>query len=310
MIPKISDLPSVNNVYKKYFDSLRAKGFKGDIEYSHSSRLLVSTDNSVYQRMPQGVIFPKDSQDIVTALKLRAEGIFEKIVITPRGGGTGTNGQSLNDGITIDCSRYMKEISDLNVDDRSVHVQSGVIKDELNDFLKPHGLFFSPELSTSNRACVGGMISNDAAGQGSLKYGRTSSHIKDVTVVLADGTLTTFGPVSGDKLKECLEKEGLEGEIYRKCYALLKDNRKKVEKIFPKLNRFMTGYDLDHSYDPKTDTLNLARLICGAEGTLAVICGATLDLTKIPDFRELMVVKYEDFDSALRHAVELIDAGV
>ena len=310
MIPKISDLPSVNNVYKKYFDSLKAKGFKGDIEYSHSSRLLVSTDNSVYQRMPQGVIFPKDSQDIVTALKLRAESIFKKLVITPRGGGTGTNGQSLNDGITIDCSRYMKEISDLNVEDRSVHVQSGVIKDELNDFLKPHGLFFSPELSTSNRACVGGMISNDAAGQGSLKYGRTSSHIKDVTVVLADGTMTTFGPVSGDKLKECLEKEGLEGDIYRKCYALLKDNRKQVEKIFPKLNRFMTGYDLDHSYDPKTDTLNLARLICGAEGTLAVICGATLDLTKIPDFRELMVVKYEDFDSALRHAVELIDAGV
>lgn len=106
------------------------------------------------------------------------------------------------------------------------------------------------------------------------------------------------------------EKDGLEGDIYRGCYALLKDNRDEIEKIFPKLNRFMTGYDLDHSYDPKTDTLNLARLICGAEGTLAVICGATLDLTKIPDFRELMVVKYENFDSALRHAVDLIDAGV
>ena len=310
MIPKISNLPSVDHLYKKYFDVLKSKGFKGDIEYSHSARLLVSTDNSVYQRMPQGVIFPKDNQDIVTALKLRAEPLYEKLVITPRGGGTGTNGQSLNDGITIDCSRYMKEISDLDDQNRSVHVQAGVIKDELNDYLKPHGLFFSPELSTSNRACVGGMISNDAAGQGSLKYGRTSSHIKDVTVVLADGTLTTFGPVSGDKLKECLEKDGLEGDIYRECYALLKDNRKQVEKLFPKLNRFMTGYDLDHSYDPKTDTLNLARLIRGAEGTLAVICGATLDLTKIPDFRELMVVKYENFDSALRHAVELIDSGV
>lgn len=310
MIPKISDLPSVGNIYKKYFDTLKTQGFKGDIEYSHSSRLLVSTDNSVYQRMPQGVIFPKDCQDIVVALKLRATPVFEKLIITPRGGGTGTNGQSLNDGITIDCSRYMKEISELNVEGRSVHVQSGVIKDELNDYLKPHGLFFSPELSTSNRACVGGMISNDAAGQGSLKYGRTSSHIKDVTVVLADGTLTTFGPVSGEKLKECLQKDGLEGDIYRECYALLKNNREKVEEIFPKLNRFMTGYDLDHSYDPKTDTLNLARLICGAEGTLAVICGATLDLTKIPDFRELMIVKYENFDSALRHAVELIDSGV
>ncbi len=310
MIPKITDLPSVDYIYKNYFNTLKNKGFKGDVEFSHSSRLLVSTDNSVYQRMPQGVVFPKDNQDIVIALKTKNEAKFEKLIITPRGGGTGTNGQSLNDGITIDCSRYMKNISELNVDERSIYVQSGVIKDELNDYLKPHNLFFSPELSTSNRACIGGMISNDAAGQGSLKYGRTSSHIKDVTVVLADGTLTTFGPVSGEKLKECLSKPGLEGEIYRKCYALLKDNRDAIEDIFPKLNRFMTGYDLEHSYDPASDTLNLARIICGAEGTLAVICGATLDLTKIPDFRELMVVKYENFDSALRHAVALIDSGV
>lgn len=310
MIPRISDLPSLEPLYEKYFNSLKEHGFKGDVESSHASRLLVATDNSVYQRMPQGVIFPVDNEDISIAVKLRATPIFEKLVITPRGGGTGTNGQSLNDGITIDCSRYMKGTSDFNSEDFSIYAQAGVIKDELNEFLKPHGLFFSPELSTSSRACLGGMISNDAAGQGSLKYGRTSTHIKDVTVVLLDGTITTFGPVSGDELQACLKKEGLEGEIYRNCYALLKENSAKVEEFFPKLNRFMTGYDLAHSYDPKTDTLNLARIICGAEGTLAIICGATLDLTKIPDFRELMVVKYSSFDSALRHAVDLIDAGV
>ncbi|MGN0894828.1 MAG: FAD-binding and (Fe-S)-binding domain-containing protein [Succinivibrio sp.] len=310
MIPKITDLPQLGPIYKQYFAALKEAGFKGDVETDHSARLLVATDNSVYQRMPQGVIFPKDNDDIVTAVKLRLKPVFERLVITPRGGGTGTNGQSLNDGITIDCSRYMKGTDSFNKQERSIYAQSGVIKDELNEFLKPHGLFFSPELSTSSRACLGGMISNDAAGQGSLKYGRTSNHIKDVTVVLADGTLTTFGPVSGEKLKECLGREGLEGEIYRGCYALLKDNRKKIEEVFPNLNRFMTGYDLKNAYDPETDTLNLARIICGAEGTLAIICGATLDLTVIPDFRELMVVKYENFDSALRHAVELIDAGV
>ena len=310
MIPKISDLPQLDPIYAQYLNALKVSAFKGDVESAHASRLLVATDNSVYQRMPQGVIFPKDNEDISIALKLRATPVYERLIITPRGGGTGTNGQSLNDGITIDCSRYMKATSNFDADKREIYAQSGVIKDELNEFLKPYGLFFSPELSTSSRACLGGMISNDAAGQGSLRYGRTSTHIKDVTVVLADGTITTFVPVSGEKLQECLKKEGLEGDIYRGCYALLKDNRDEIEKIFPKLNRFMTGYDLDHSYDPKTDTLNLARLICGAEGTLAVICGATLDLTKIPDFRELMVVKYENFDSALRHAVDLIDAGV
>ena len=310
MIPKIDDLEKLEPLYARYLDSLKQHGFKGDVESTHASRLLCATDNSVYQRMPQGVIFPVDSEDISIALRLRNESIFEKLVITPRGGGTGTNGQSLNDGITIDCSRHMKAIAHLNADKREVYVQAGVIKDELNEYLKPHNLFFSPELSTSSRACISGMISNDAAGQGSLKYGRTSSHIKEVTVVLLDGTITTFGPVSGQKLQECLQKDGLEGEIYRGCYALLKDNRAEIEKIFPHLNRFMTGYDLDHAYDPKTDTLNLARLICGAEGTLAVICAATLDLTVIPNFRELMVVKYENFDSALRHAVDLIDAGV
>lgn len=310
MIPQISDLTKLEPLYEKYLNTLKNHGFKGDVEFTHSSRLLCATDNSVYQRMPQGVIFPKDNEDISIAVKVRNAPVFEKLIITPRGGGTGTNGQSLNDGVTIDCSRYMKATSNFNEEDRSIYAQAGVIKDELNDFLKPYKLFFSPELSTSSRACLGGMISNDAAGQGSLKYGRTSNHIKDVTVVLLDGTITTFGPVSGEKLHECLKKDGLEGDIYRGCYALVKDNREEIEKVFPKLNRFMTGYDLYNCYDPETDTLNLARIICGAEGTLAIICGATLDLTKTPDFRELMVVKYENFDSALRHAVDLIDAGV
>ncbi|MBR1612490.1 MAG: FAD-binding oxidoreductase [Succinivibrio sp.] len=310
MIPSITNLEKIDPKYGKYLSSLKASGFKGDVEISLSSRLLVATDNSVYQRMPQGVIFPLDNDDIVTAIKLKKHKEFRNLVVTARGGGTGTNGQSLNDGITIDCSRHMKGTFNFDEQNRSIYVQAGVIKDELNEQLKPYGLFFSPELSTSNRATVGGMISNDAAGQGSLKYGRTSTHIKDVTVVLADGTLTTFGPVSGAELNKCLKKPGLEGEIYRRCYQILREKRSEIEEIFPKLNRFMTGYDLENSYDPKTDTLNLARIICGAEGTLAVICGATLDLTKIPDFRELMVVKYENFDSALRHAVELIDAGV
>lgn len=310
MIPAINNLPKVDSLYVKYFETLKSSGFKGEIEYNYSSRLLGSTDNSVYQCMPNGIIFPKDASDIVIAMKLRNRAEFCSIIVTARGGGTGTNGQSLNKGIMIDCSRHMKGTSDFRLQDKEITVESGVIKDELNEFLKPQGLFFSPELSTSNRATLGGMISNDAAGQGSLKYGRTSTHIKSVKVVLCDGTLTTFGPISGEALRRKLEQQDLEGEIYRGCYALLKEKRAEVIKIFPKLNRFMTGYDLFHAYDDKTDTLNLARLICGAEGTLGIICEATLDLTKLPEFRELLVVTYENFDSALRHAVKLVDAGV
>lgn len=309
IIPRIANLAKVEANYQNFLEALAKSGFKGEIESSYSARLLCATDNSVYQRMPQAVIFPHEREDVVKLFKLASERQFASIVFAPRGGGTGTNGQSLTSGIVIDLSRHMKRVSKLDVAARKVWVEAGVIKDELNELLAPHNLFFSPELSTSSRACIGGMISNDAAGQGSLKYGRTSQHINAVEVVLRDGTLTTFGPVSGAELQAKLALPGLEGEIYRESYELLKANAAQVAQHFPKLNRFLTGYDLAHAYDAQTDTLNLARLICGAEGTLATIVGAELDLTVKPDYRALVVIKYQDYISALRHANTLIKAG-
>ncbi|MBQ9275317.1 MAG: FAD-binding oxidoreductase [Succinivibrio sp.] len=309
MLPLIKDIPALPQHYQKYLIALKNRGFLGEIEADYPARLLCATDNSVYQRLPQAVIFPASEEDVALALKLRAQSEFAQVVLTGRGGGTGTNGQSLTDGVVVDCSRHLRSFCEFDAGKREIWVQSGVIKDELNEYLKPHELFFSPELSTSSRATLGGMISNDAAGQGSLKYGRTSTHIKEVRVALSDGTLTTFGAVSGEELQRCLNKEGLEGEIYRGAYELLRSCHEQVERDFPKLNRFMTGYDLFHAYDPASDTLNLARLICGAEGTLGIIVGARLDLTSAPKFRALAVIKYSDFISALRHAPQLVQAG-
>ena len=309
MIPRVENFEKLKAEYQLYVNELKSSAFAGDVEDRYEARLLCATDNSVYQLLPQCVIFPKTASDIQTALSLASKKCYKSIVFAPRGGGTGTNGQSLTHGIMIDCSRYMKGVSELNPQQREVTVESGVIKDELNDLLREHRLFFSPELSTSNRATIGGMISNDAAGQGSNVYGRTSNHVKSVSMVLADGSLETFKEVSGDELKSCLSREGFVGDIYRKCYRILKDNNARVKEVFPKLNRFMTGYDLDHAYDASTDTLNLARLICGAEGTLGVVTSITLDLTPMPEFRALLVIKYDSFDSALRHAMPLIRAG-
>ena len=309
MIPRIANLSKVEAKYHQFLQNLAHQGFTGEIEERYSARLLCATDNSVYQKMPQAVVFPKSKQDVALLFKLAAQKGMESLVFAPRGGGTGTNGQSLCSGIIIDMSRHMKVVRDLDVAARSVWVEAGVIKDELNEQIAKDNLFFSPELSTSSRATIGGMISNDAAGQGSLKYGRTSQHILEVEVVLRDGTLTTFKPVSGAELQACLQRPGLEGEIYRACYDLLKSHASEVKEHFPKLNRFLTGYDLYHAYDAQSDTLNLARLICGAEGTLATVVGAKLDLTLNPSFRALCVIKYENFDAALRHANELIAAG-
>lgn len=310
MVPRIYNLRKIETVYVKFLEALTSSNFSGEIEDRYAARLLVATDNSVYQRMPQAVLFPKSKEDVVEIFKLASRSEFKSVKFAPRGGGTGTNGQSLTDGIVIDMSRHMKKVWDFNPQERSIYVQPGVIKDELNELTAKENLFFSPELSTSSRATIGGMLSNDAAGQGSLVYGRTSEHILEVDVVLEDGSTALFKPVSGDELKAKLDLKNLEGDIYRTVYSLVKDNAAAIKQHFPKLNRFLTGYDLDHAYDPKSDTLNLCRLVCGAEGTLCTVVGAKLDLTVKPNYRALCVVKYENFDSALRHANALIKAGV
>lgn len=310
MVPRIYNLRKIETAYVKFLEALTSSNFSGEIEDRYAARLLVATDNSVYQRMPQAVLFPKSKEDVVEIFKLASRSEFKSVKFAPRGGGTGTNGQSLTDGIVIDMSRHMKKVWDFNPQERSIYVQPGVIKDELNELTAKENLFFSPELSTSSRATIGGMLSNDAAGQGSLVYGRTSEHILEVDVVLEDGSTALFKPVSGDELKAKLDLKNLEGEIYRTVYSLVKDNAAAIKQHFPKLNRFLTGYDLDHAYDPKSDTLNLCRLVCGAEGTLCTVVGARLDLTVKPTYRALCVVKYENFDSALRHANALIKAGV
>ena len=310
MVPRIYNLRKIETAYVKFLEALTSSNFSGEIEDRYAARLLVATDNSVYQRMPQAVLFPKSKEDVVEIFKLASRSEFKSVKFAPRGGGTGTNGQSLTDGIVIDMSRHMKNVWDFNPQERSIYVQPGVIKDELNELTAKENLFFSPELSTSSRATIGGMLSNDAAGQGSLVYGRTSEHILEVDVVLEDGSTALFKPVSGDELKAKLALKNLEGEIYRTVYSLIKDNAAAIKQHFPKLNRFLTGYDLDHAYDPKSDTLNLCRLVCGAEGTLCTVVGAKLDLTVKPTYRALCVVKYENFDSALRHANALIKAGV
>lgn len=309
MIPKLSQQVTVDELVLRYFNELKDAGFKGDLETSYSSRLAVATDNSVYQWLPQGVLFPKNLQDVVTLVKLAQLEEFKEIKFTPRGGGTGTNGQSLNGGVVVDLSRHMNVILDYNQDQHSVRVQPGVVKDQLNAYLKPSGYFFAPELSTSNRATLGGMISTDASGQGSLVYGKTSQHVISVTVVLYDGSVVEFKRVKGEELKEKLALKTLEGEIYRTVYDITKGKRKEIDATFPKLTRFLTGYDLKHAYDPTDDSLDVSRLICGAEGTLAFIVEAKLDLTKIPSFRALVNVKYDSFDSALRNAQVMLGSG-
>ncbi|MEH6454029.1 MAG: FAD-binding and (Fe-S)-binding domain-containing protein [Psychromonas sp.] len=309
MIPKLAIQENIKTDYFEFLKALTATDFSGEIEQSYASRLSVATDNSVYQCLPQAVIFPKSTQDIVAICKLAQQPAFSDVRFSPRGGGTGTNGQSLTQDIVLDLSRHMNNILEFNEKEGWVRVQTGVVKDQLNDFLRPHGLFFSPDLSTSNRATIGGMISCDASGQGSLVYGKTSDHVLGLKSVLVDGHVLDSKPMQAIDLIDLVERQDSIGAIYRQVIKTCEDNQQQIEEGFPKLNRFLTGYDLKHVYEHETGTLDLTRILCGAEGSLAFITEAKLHVQKIPTYRTLFNIKYDSFQSALQNAPFLVQAN-
>lgn len=205
-------------------------------------------------------------------------------------------------------SRYMNRIIEINPEEGWVRVEAGVIKDQLNQYLKPYGYFFAPELSTSNRATLGGMINTDASGQGSLVYGKTSDHVLGVRAVLLGGDILDTQPVPVE-LAETLGKDNTTaGRIYRTVLESCRDNRQLIIDKFPKLNRFLTGYDLRHVFNDDLSQFDLTRILTGSEGTLAFITEARLDITRLPKVRRLVNVKYNSFDSALRNAPFMVDA--
>lgn len=309
MIPKLTHQENIKQDYFDFLQALNETSYNGEIEQSYAGRLAVATDNSVYQCLPQAVLFPKSTQDIAEICKLAQLSKFTDIRFSPRGGGTGTNGQSLTNDLVLDLSRFMNSILELNVEESWVRVQTGLIKDELNDYLRPHGLFFSPELSTSNRATIGGMISCDASGQGSLVYGKTSDHVLGLKSVLVDGLILDSAPITGAVLEQQVKRHDSIGKIYSQVLETCSGKQQKIEDGFPKLNRFLTGYDLKHVYDPETGSVDLSRILCGAEGSLAIISEAKLNVQKIPTYRTLINVKYDSFQSALQNAPFLVKAN-
>ncbi|MDT0594106.1 D-2-hydroxyglutarate dehydrogenase YdiJ [Glaciecola petra] len=306
-LPKLLPDSHLNETTLDYVNALKNSDYQGDIEYSYSSRLAVATDNSIYQKMPQAVLHPRNLAD----LQLLAETAKDmpEITFSARGGGTGTNGQSLTPGVVVDTSRYMNAIIELNIEQEWVKVQSGLVKDALNDYLAPYGYFFAPDLSTSNRATIGGMVSTDASGQGSLVYGKTSDHLLALTAVLANGDILNTAPLNKTEAQKLAQEKSMIGEIYHQALSTCVEKRSQIIAKFPRLNRFLTGYDLEHTFDDKAETIDVGRLIAGAEGSLAFIAEVKLNISKIPSYTKLVNIKYDDFESALRHAPSMIAAN-
>ncbi|MBR9883520.1 MAG: FAD-binding oxidoreductase [Oceanospirillales bacterium] len=308
MIPRIAETDTIKDLYLEFIEALKNDGFEGDLNPDYANRVVLATDNSIYQILPQAVLYPRNVQDLVRIAELAELPRFSEVVLSARGGGTGTNGQSLTDGLVVDLSKHMNRILEINPDERWVRVQAGVVKDQLNAALKPYGLFFAPELSTSNRATVGGMINTDASGQGSVMYGKTRDHVLELTSVWLGGEVWSSKPLEEAELNEVKAREDRIGEAHRVLDGVFTEHGDLIERTFPKLNRCLTGYDLAHIRDEQGQ-FNLNSILCGGEGSLAFIAEAKLNVLPIPKYSALVNIKYDSFEASLRDAQALMEWG-
>jgi FAD/FMN-containing dehydrogenase/Fe-S oxidoreductase len=292
----------------QFVHALNESDFTGEIDRSHATRTVLATDNSIYQRHPLAALFPRDADDVAIIARLLAQPRFRSVTVAPRGGGTGTNGQSLTDGIVVDLSRHMNCILNIDPVGRTVRVQAGVVKDQLNTELKRHGLFFAPELSTSNRATIGGMISTDASGQGSCTYGKTRDHVLALGTILLGGDRMTSIPIGDTELDALCSREDTIGQVYRTARDVHVREADTIRQRFPKLNRCLTGYDLAHLRDVD-GRFDLNSVLCGSEGTLGFIVEAVLNVLPIPKHAVLVCIRYVGFMDALRDAQALMAHG-
>jgi FAD/FMN-containing dehydrogenase/Fe-S oxidoreductase len=287
----------------------------GEARFDRLSRALYSTDASVYQIVPLGVVLPRTEADLVAAVAACAR---FGVPLTARGGGTSQAGQAIGPGIVLDCSKYFHEILEINAAERWARVRPGCILDDLNQAVKPFGLQFPHDVSTADRATLGGMIANNSSGTRSIRYGKTIDHVLELRVLLADGTILHLKALSPAEIEAKCEQGNREGECYRAVRRLAAHHADEIEQRFPKIIRRVGGYNLDAFTG--TSHYNLAHLLVGSEGTLAVTLEAKLRLEELPRAKALLVVHFADLleslaatPAILRHgpaAVEVIDRYV
>ena len=271
---------------------LNTVGFVGDVLDNKSTRTVYSTDNSIYQVEPKLVVIPDSTQDLVKLVEANNT-LKQPFALVARGGGTGTNGQSLTEEVVIDFRRRMNKIISIDVDNLSAVVQPGVVLDELNSRLKSSGLYFAAHVATGSRATIGGMVATDAAGKGSMVHGRTNNHILALEAVLGDGTLHKF------MSKEKNHKSSDDSQIHDELTAVAESTNL---ANLPKVPRGFSGYNLGDAFN---DELDVTKLLCGSEGTLALISEVVIKLTPLPTKKYLAVVAYNSFEESLDASLEL-----
>ena len=294
-----------------------ARGLEGELLLDDTARQIYATDASEYQELPLAVALPRTDDDVRRLVRFAAT---HGVGLVPRAAGTSLAGQVVGGGIVVDAGRHMNRIVALDAERRTVRVQPGVVRNALNQFLAPHGLFFAPETSTAGWAMIGGMGGNNSCGSNSIAWGTTRDHLLSARGFLADGSEATFGPLGEADLRErCAADDSLETRVYRGLVALLSDPavRRDVREGFPKetVTRRNTGYALDAlmdaaPLDPESRRpFNVCRLLAGSEGTLFLGVEFELGLIPLPPPGGLLVAHCATVDEALRGAVTTMHAG-
>ena len=274
----------------------------GEVRFDAVTRHMYSTDASIYQMEPVGVVIPRDAADVQAAIEIAGK---NGVPVLPRGGGTGLSGQTVNHAVVIDFSKYMFSVQEINREERWVRAQPGITIDELNRQVRSSGLFFTPDPSTSSRANIGGAMGNNSCGAHSIIYGKTVDHVLEMDVTLSDGSQIVFGAREGAALESRFALDGLEGEIYRGVRDISARAAGAVEARFSKILRRVGGYNIDRTQNPAS--LDLTPVMVGPEGTLAAVTAAKLNLVPIPKHKVLGVVHFNSLIEAMEATVTILE---
>jgi FAD/FMN-containing dehydrogenase/Fe-S oxidoreductase len=287
-----------------------------EVRFDGVSRALYATDASVYKLRPLGVALPRTRQDLVDIVRICGR---HGCPVTLRGGGTSQCGQAIGAGLVVDTSKHLTAVLEVNVEERWARVEPGIVLDELNAQLRMHGLRFAPDVSTASRATVGGMMANNSSGARSVYYGKTIDHVIEQDVVLSDGSVTHFGPLSHEALDTACGGDSLEAHCYRTVRELARTHADEVERRYPKVLRRVMGYNLDE-FTRGDRPFNLSKLLVGSEGTLAVVLAAKVNLVPLPKAKAVLAIQFTELLDALgatplilRHgpsAVEVMDGFI
>ena len=289
---------------------------EGEVRFDRYSRVLYSTDASVWQIEPIGAVIPRHHGDVRSLLQICSR---HQVPVLPRGGATSLSGQTVGHAVHVDFSKYMHNILETNLEEEWVRVQPGVVQDQLGRHLRPFGYQFGPNTSSASRGTVGGMIGNNSAGSHSIVYGKTIDHVLELRCVFSDGSEAWLRPVGHGEMETLSAGDSLVPSLYRELPRIGAAYREAILERFPRILRRVSGYNLDElvvngdrfgaGYSTRPGPLNLSRIIVGCEGTLAVVTEAKLRIVRSPAAKGILVVHFRSVFDAVDAAEQIVSTG-